>query len=94
MTGDMGERGTVAVCLGATYQRAEVNISGEIDLGTPDGPAGDTTSLSFRIDQRNKDRWNALLGFNWEMSKAWSVIAEAGFAGSRENFIAGLTYRF
>ena len=60
----------------------------------PGGPVGDTTTLSYRISQRNKDRWNALIGFNWEMNKAWSVTAEAGFGGSRENFIAGLTYRF
>jgi len=94
MTGDMGERGTVAVFLGATYLRAEVDLTGEIEFETPGGPYGDTTTLAFRISQRNKDRWNALLGFNWEMNKAWSVMAEAGFGGSRENFIAGVTYRF
>jgi len=94
MTGDMGERGTVAVFLGATYLRAEVDITGEIDFETPGGPDGDITTLAFRISQRNKDRWNALLGFNWEMNKTWSVMAEAGFGGSRENFIGGVTYRF
>jgi len=51
------------------------------------------TTLAFRISQRNKDRWNGLLGFNWDMNKHWSVMAEAGFGGSRENFIAGATYR-
>jgi hypothetical protein len=35
-----------------------------------------------------------LLGFNWEMNRNWSVMLEAGFGGSRENFIAGATYRF
>ena len=43
MTGDMGERGTVAAFLGATYLRAEVNITGEIGFETPDGPEGDFT---------------------------------------------------
>jgi len=94
MTGDMGERGTVAVFIGATYLSAEVDLSGEIELDTPNGPEGDTTTLAFRISQRNKDPWNALLGFNWEMNKNWSVMAEAGFGGSRENFILGATYRF
>ncbi len=94
MTGDAGDRGTIAVFIGATYLRAEVDVTGQIDLETPGGPVGDTTTLSFRISQRNKDRWNGLLGFNWEMNKAWSVVAEAGFGGSRESFIAGVTYRF
>jgi len=94
MTGDMGERGSVAVFVGATYLRAEVDIAGSIDLDTPGGPDGDITTLSFRISQRNKDRWNYLLGFNWDLNKNWSVMAEAGFGGSRENFIGGVTYRF
>jgi hypothetical protein len=94
MTGDMGERGSVAVFIGATYLRAEVDIAGEIALDTPGGPDGDVTTLAFRISQRNKDRWNYLLGFNWDMNKRWSVMAEAGFGGSRENFIGGVTYRF
>lgn len=94
MTGDAGDRGTVAVFLGATYLRAEVDITGEFDLETPSGPVGEVTTVAFRVSQRNKDRWNALLGFNWEMNKIWSVMAEAGFGGSRESFIAGVTYRF
>ncbi len=94
MTGDMGDRGSVAVFVGATYLHAEVDIAGEIDLETPGGPNGDVTTLAFRISQRNKDRWNYLLGFNWDLNKSWSVMAEAGFGGSRENFIGGVTYRF
>lgn len=94
MTGDMGERGTVAVFMGATYLRAGLTIAGSVDIDTPDGPGDDVTTLAFRITQRNKDRWNYLIGFNWELNKTWSVIAEAGFGGSRENFISGVTYRF
>ena len=94
MTGDMGDRGSVAVFVGATYLRAEVDIAGEVDLDTPGGPDGDVTTFAFRISQRNKDRWNYLLGFNWDLNKSWSVMAEAGFGGSRENFIGGVTYRF
>lgn len=94
MTGDMGNRGTVAVFLGATYMRTEVDIADQIVLDTPGGPAGDTTLLSYEISQSNKDRWNYLLGFNWEMNRNWSVMLEAGFGGSRENLIAGAAYRF
>jgi len=94
MTGDMGNRGTVAVFMGATYLSAEVDLAGSITFDTPGGPDGETTTLSFIINQRNKDRWNYLIGFNWDMNKNWSVLAEGGFGGSRENFIAGVTYRF
>ena len=94
MTGDMGNRGSVAVFVGATYLRTEVDIAGSVDIDTPGGPDGDVTTFAFRIDQRNRDRWNYLLGFNWDLNKRWSVMAEAGFGGSRENFIGGVTYRF
>jgi hypothetical protein len=94
MTGDMGERGMVAVFLGASYLDADVLIADEIVLETPDGPDGDLTSLAFEIRQRNKDKWNYLIGFNWEMNRKWSVMVEAGFGGSRDNLIAGVTHRF
>ena len=94
MTGDMGDRGSVAVFMGATYLHAEVDIAGTIDFDTPGGPDGDVTTLAYRISQRNKDRWNTLLGFNWDLNKRCSVMVEAGFGGSRENFIGGVTYRF
>jgi hypothetical protein len=55
---------------------------------------GNVTTLAFRISQRNKDHGNYLLGFHWVWIKNWSVMAEAGFGGSRENFFAGATYRF
>jgi hypothetical protein len=94
MIGDMGNRGTVAVFMGATYLNAEIDIAGSATFDTPGSPNGDTTTLSFVISQRNKDRWNYLLGFNWDLNKRWSVLAEAGFGGSRENLITGFTYRF
>jgi hypothetical protein len=81
MTGDAGDRGTLALFSGGTYIRAEVDITGQIHIET------------FRISQRNKNRWNALLAFNREMNKVWSVIAEAGFGCCRQNLIAGVTYR-
>jgi hypothetical protein len=94
MTGDMGNRGTVAVFMGATYLEAEVDIAGSIAFDTPGGPSGEVTTLAFQITQRNKDRWNYLIGFNWDLSKHWGFMTEAGFGGSRENFIAGVTFRF
>ena len=94
MTGDMGERGMIAVFLGATYLDAEVLIYDDIVLETPGGPNGDLTSLAFELKQRNKDKWNYLIGFNWEMNRKFSVMVEAGFGGSRENVIAGASYRF
>jgi len=51
-------------------------------------------SATYSAISQRKDRWNYLLGFNWDLNKSWSVMAEAGFGESRENFIAGVTYRY
>ena len=94
IVGDLGEQGTLSAFIGATYLDAEVDLTGSILLDTPGGPVGDQTELSFTIRQRNKDQWNYLIGFNWELNRRWSFMAEAGFGGSRENVIFGANYRF
>jgi hypothetical protein len=94
MTGDAGRWGTIAVFVGATYLSAEVDLEGSITFDTPGGPDGDETTITFRINQANKDRWNYLIGFNWELNRNWAITAEGGFRGSRENFIRGITYRW
>lgn len=50
--------------------------------------------VDFEIDQRNKDRWNYLVGGNYDFSKSFAVQAEVGFGGSREHVIAGAMLRF
>jgi hypothetical protein len=42
----------------------------------------------------SKGKWNQRLGTDWDVSKHWSVVVEAGVGGSRENLIAGFTYRW
>lgn len=94
ITGDLGERGTLAAFIGATYLDAEVDRTGSIFFDTPGGPVCDQTELSFIIRQRNKEQWNYLIGFNWELSRRWSFMAKSGFGGSGENAIFGVNYRF
>lgn len=94
VTGEVGNNGMIAAFIGATYLDAEVDLSGQVSFDTPGGPSGDVTTIDYTIRQRNKDKWNYLLGFNWDINKSWSLTAEAGFGGSRSNFIGGATFRF
>lgn len=89
--------GSIALYTGATWLKAEVDLSGTVVFDTPGSgiaEIGDQTTLDFVIRQSNRDRWNYLLGFNWELSRAWSLQAEVGFGGSRENAIVSGTYRW
>ena len=93
--GDVGEMGTIAAFIGATYLDANIDLTGSFEFDTPGVPGlGETTSLEFKISQRNKDKWNYVVGANWDVSRSWSVMIEAGVGGSRENLMAGLTYRW
>jgi len=95
VTGDVGEMGVIAAFVGATYLDAQIDLTGSFTFDTSGVPGlGETTTLDFKIDQRNKDKWNYVVGANWDVSKRWSVLIEAGVGGSRENLIAGFTYRW
>jgi len=95
VTGDVGEMGVIAAFIGATYLDADVDLTGRFEFDTAGVPGlGDTTTLDFKISQRNKDKWNYVIGANWDVSKHWSVMVEAGVGGSRENLIAGATFRW
>ena len=95
VTGDVGEMGVIAAFVGATYLDANIDLTGRFTFDTSGVPGlGDSTTLDFKLNQRNKDKWNYLVGANWDISKHWSVMIEAGVGGSRENLIAGCTYRW
>jgi hypothetical protein len=95
VTGDVGEMGVIAAFVGATYLDAQIDLTGTFSFDTSGVPGlGETTTLDFKLNQRNKDKWNYLVGANWDVSKHWSVMIEAGVGGSRENLIAGFTYRW
>jgi hypothetical protein len=52
-------------------------------------------TIDYTVDQVNKDPWNALLGFNWDINKKLSWSAEYnGFVGSRDAFITTINWRF
>lgn len=93
-TYDTSGEGVFAVFVGATYLDADVELEGDVAIPTPGGAGPGSVNVGFKISQRNRDQWNQLVGFNWELDKCWSVGAEVGFGGSRENLIAALTYRF
>ncbi|WP_158224611.1 hypothetical protein [Agaribacterium haliotis] len=94
VTGDVQQMGTLAVYAGATYLDTDVLLPGRVSFDTSDIPGlGDQTDVDFNIRQENKDKWNLLLGFNWDISKAWSVQSELGTLGSRDNLIMSVTYR-
>jgi hypothetical protein len=57
------------------------------------GSAGSST-VEYSLDKRPKDKWNFLVGGQYQLSKSWMFRAEVGFLSSRTHVIAGAQYRF
>jgi long-subunit fatty acid transport protein len=53
-----------------------------------------TSTIQYSLDKKLKDMWNFTLGTQYQFNRHWMIRAEYGFLGSRDQFIAGLQYRF
>jgi hypothetical protein len=86
---NLGRNGNLSLFVGGNYLNSDLTIDGFAE--TPDG----LLQFDYIIDQENKDKWNALLGFNWDINKRLSWSAEYnGFVGSREALITSINWRF
>jgi hypothetical protein len=52
------------------------------------------STVQYSLDKAPKDKWNFILGTQYQINKHFMVRAEYGFLSSRHQFIGGLQYRF
>jgi hypothetical protein len=52
------------------------------------------SSVQYSLDKTPKDKWNFLIGTQFQINRSWMIRAEYGFLGTRTQFIGGLQYRF
>jgi hypothetical protein len=55
--------------------------------------AGEST-VQYSLNKAPKDKWNFIIGAQFQLNRRWMVRAEYGFLSSRQQFIGGLQYRF
>jgi len=94
---NLGRFGVLTAYTGATYLKADIDIRLNMKFDTSNSgipELGDETELEVTVFQGNKDRWNMLVGGNWEITRWLSLHAEGGFLGSRTNAIGSITFRF
>lgn len=86
---NLGRNGNLSLFAGGNYLDTDLTVNGYTETG--DG----LLRFDYIIDQENKDKWNALIGFNWDINKRLSWSAEYdGFIGSRNAFITSINWRF
>ena len=54
----------------------------------------ETSTVQYSLDKALKDKWNFIVGSQYQLNRHWMIRGEFGFLGSREQFIGGLQYRF
>lgn len=53
-----------------------------------------STTVQYSLDKQLKDKWNFLIGSQYQLNKHYMLRAEYGFLGSRQQFMCSLQYRF
>lgn len=90
----LADTGMVTAYAGGTYLKNDSYITGKFVFDTSSTAIGQDTTLEYNISEHPKMRWNALVGGNWMINKSWSLAAEVGFAGTRDDVIVTGFYRF
>lgn len=67
---------------------------GFLDAADRAASNAETSTVQYSIDKRPADMWNFLIGGQFQYNKHWMLRAEYGFLSSRQQFLAGLQYRF
>jgi hypothetical protein len=67
---NLGKFGVLSAYTGATYLKADIDVRLKMSFDTSDSgipELGDKTEMEVTLFQGNKDRWNMLVGGNWEI---------------------------
>lgn len=86
-TFNMGKWGNLSLFGGGNYLHTELTITGRVGV--------ENFTIDYTVEQENQDRWNLLVGGNWDINKRFSIAAEYnGFIGSRDAVFLSLGFRF
>jgi hypothetical protein len=55
---------------------------------------GESATVQYSLDKTVKNKWNFLIGTQFQINRHLMFRAEYGFLGTRQQFIGGIQYRF
>jgi hypothetical protein len=81
--------------IGGMYLDAATNITNTITLPLSEiDPSLDDVDLDYKIDEVNKDKWNYIVGGQFQFSEHWAMQCQIGFGGSRQQYTLTGVYRW
>jgi hypothetical protein len=81
----------------AKYETANRTLAAASNLLTSmDGALNDDqeTTVQYSLEKNLKDKWNFIVGSQFQINKHFMLRTEVGFLASRTQFMGGLQYRF
>ena len=91
-----GKLGTGSIWVGGMCLKATSEIRDSIDVSNRPLLSNllGRDALNFSIHVQPKDKWNLVVGGNWEFNKRWSATAEVGGVLDRFHVITAVMWRF
>jgi len=85
----------IEMFIGGSYLDATQEISNSIVLPLSEiDPSLNDAEIFYEIHEVNTDKWNYIVGGNFQLSKKWSFATQIGFGGSRDQLTLTGTYRW
>ncbi len=56
--------------------------------------ADGSSTIRYGMDKQTVDKWNGVIGMQYQHNKHWMLRTEAGVIGDRKSFMLSLNYRF
>lgn len=73
----------------------KLNVASTILNGAENAlDTAESSTLEYTLDKRQETMWNFIVGSQFQLNKNWMLRAEYGYSSGREQFFAGLQYRF
>ncbi len=81
--------------VGSQYLDASYKVRGSVTLPLSDvDPSLNDVEVDSSLDENNKDKWNFVLGGQYQISAKWDIQGQIGFLGSREQIVLNGVYRW
>jgi hypothetical protein len=81
--------------IGGMYLDAASTITNTVTLPLSGiDPSLSDVDLPYKIDEYNKDKWNYIVGGQFQFSQKWAMQCQIGFGGSRQQYTLTGVYRW
>jgi len=75
--------------------QAKLNVASRILDGAENAlGTADESTIQYNLDKKQKNKWNFVVGSQFQLSKSYMIRAEYGFLSARQHFLCSLQYRF